>query len=187
MTLYSLKTSLLIVLIWNCYTETHFQTMIPRDKNISNFMNRDNAAAAKSLQSCPTLCDPIDSSPPGSSVHGILQARTLEWVTISFSSAWKWKVKVKSLSRVRLLATPWTAAHQAPPSMGFSGQESWSGVPLPSPRRLLKISNKRQGMLSQGGRSKGGEEWLVYFKSCTSKVCWCSEKKFKSMTPRFGG
>ena len=91
------------------------------------------AAAAKSLQSCPTLCDPQDSSPPGSPVPGILQARTLEWVTSSFSNAWKWKVKVKSLSRVRLLATPWTADHQAPPSMGFSGQEYWSGVRLPSP------------------------------------------------------
>ena len=88
------------------------------------------AAAAKSLQSCPTLCDPIDSSPPGSSVPGILQARTLEWVAISFSNACKWKVKVKSLSRVRLLATPWTAAYQAPQSMGFSRQEYWSGVPL---------------------------------------------------------
>ena len=81
----------------------------------------------------PTLCDPIDGSPAGSPVPGILQARTLEWVAISFSSAWKWKVKVKSLSRVRLLATPWTAAHQAPPSTGFSRQEYWSGVPLPSP------------------------------------------------------
>ena len=88
---------------------------------------------AKSLQSCPTLCDPIDSSPPGSAVPGILQARTLEWVAISFSHAWKWKVKVKSLSCVRLLATPWTAAYQAPPSMGFSRQEYWSEVPLPSP------------------------------------------------------
>ena len=91
------------------------------------------AAAAKSLQSCPTLCDPIDGSPSGSPVPGILQARTLEWVAISFSHAWKWKVKGKSLSRVRLLATPWTAAYQAPPSMGFSRQEYWSGVPLPSP------------------------------------------------------
>ena len=89
--------------------------------------------AAKSLQSCPNLCDPIDGSPPGSPVPGILQARTLEWLAISFSSAWKWKVKVKSLSRVRLFTTPWTAAYQAPPSMGFSRQEYWSGVPLPSP------------------------------------------------------
>ena len=88
------------------------------------------AAAAKSLQSCPILCNPIDSSLPGSPVPGILQARTLEWVAISFSNAWKWKVKVKSLSRVRLLATPWTVAYQAPPSMGFSRQEYWSGVPL---------------------------------------------------------
>ena len=90
------------------------------------------AAAAKSLQSCPTLCDPIDSSPPGSPIPGILQARTLEWVGIFFSNAWKWKVKVKSLSHVRLLATPWTAAYQAPPSMGFSRQDYWSGVPSPS-------------------------------------------------------
>ena len=90
-------------------------------------------AAAKSLQSCPTLCDPIEGLLPGSSVSGILQARTLEWVAISFSNAWKWKVKVKLLSHVRLLATPWTAAYQAPPSMGFSRQEYWSGVPLPSP------------------------------------------------------
>ena len=91
------------------------------------------AAAAKSLQSYPTLCDPRDGSPPGSPVPGILQARTLEWVAISVSNAWKWKVKGKSLSRVRLLATPWTAAFQAPPSMGFSRQEYWSGLPLPSP------------------------------------------------------
>ena len=78
------------------------------------------AAAAKSLQSRPTLCDPIDGSQPGSPVPGILQARTLEWIAISFSNAWKWKVKVKSLSCVQLFTTPWTAAHQAPPSMGFS-------------------------------------------------------------------
>ena len=82
-------------------------------------------AAAKSLYSCPTLCDPRDGSPPGSPVPGILQARTLEWVAISFSSAWKWKVKVKLLSHVRLLATPWTAAYQASLSMGFSRQASW--------------------------------------------------------------
>ena len=95
------------------------------------------AAAAKSLQSCPTLCDPIDGSPPGSAVPAILQTRTLEWVAIYFSNALKWKVKVKSLSCARLLATPWTAAHQAPPSMGFSRQEYWSGVPLPSPLQKL--------------------------------------------------
>ena len=85
------------------------------------------AAAAKLLQLCPTLCDPLDGSPPGSPVPGTLQARTPEWVAISFSNAGKRKVKVKSLSRVRLLATPWTAAYQAPPSMGFSRQEYWSG------------------------------------------------------------
>ena len=96
-----------------------------------------SAAAAKSLQSCPTLCDPIDSSPSGSPVPGILQARTLEWVAISFSNAWKWKVKVKSLSRVRLFTTPWTEAYQAPPPMGFSRKEYWSGVPLPSPFSVL--------------------------------------------------
>ena len=89
-------------------------------------------AAAKSFQSCLTLCDPIDGSPLGSTIPGILQAGTVEWVTISFSNAWKWKVKVKPLSRVRLLATPWTAAYEAPP-MGFSRQEYWSGLPLPFP------------------------------------------------------
>ena len=92
-----------------------------------------NLSFFKSLQSCLTLCDTIDGSPPGSPIPGIFQARTLEWVAISFSNAWKWKVKVKSLSRVRLLVTPWTAAYQAPPSMGFSMQEYWSGVPSPSP------------------------------------------------------
>ena len=95
------------------------------------------AAAAASLQSCPTPCDPMDCSLPGFSVHGILQARTLERVAISFSNAWKWKVKVKLLSRVWLLATPWTAAYQAPPSTGFSGQQYWSAVPLPSPYSLI--------------------------------------------------
>ena len=90
------------------------------------------AAAATSLQSCPTLCDPKNGSPPGCPVPRILQARTLEWVAIAFSNAWKWKVKVKLLSRVQLLVTPWTAAYQAPPSMGFSRQEYWSGVPLTS-------------------------------------------------------
>ena len=99
------------------------------------------AAAAKSLQSCLTLCNRIDGSPPGSPVPGILQARTLEWVTISFTNVWKWKMKVKSLSRVWLLATPWTAAYQALPSMGLSRQEYWSGVPRPS---LLGRSSRCQ-------------------------------------------
>ena len=87
------------------------------------------STAAKSFQSCPTLCNPRDGSPLGSSVPGILQARTLEWVAISFSNAWKWKVKVKSLIQARLLMAPWTADYQASPSMGFSRQEYWSGLP----------------------------------------------------------
>ena len=70
-------------------------------------------------------------------------AWALEWVAVSFSSAWKWKVKVKSLSCVRLLVTPWTAAYQAPPSMGFPRQEYWSGLPLPSPCSVL-LSNKKE-------------------------------------------
>ena len=92
------------------------------------------SAAAELLQSCPTLCDPIDGSPPGFPVPGILPPRALGWVAISFSSAGKWKVKVNSLSHVRLLANPWTAAYQAPQPMGFSRQEYWSGLPLPSPK-----------------------------------------------------
>ena len=104
------------------------------------------AAAAKSLQSCPTLCDPRDGSPPGSPVPGTLQARTLEWGAISSSNAWKWKVKVKSLSRVRLFETPWTAAHQALPSLEFSRQEHWSGVPLLSLTVEHHSAMKKDGM-----------------------------------------
>ena len=107
---------------------------------ISNFPE-ELSTTTNSLQSCPTLCDPIDGSLLGSAVPGILQARTLEWVAISFSNAWKWKVKVKSLSRVQLLATPWTVAHQAPLSMGVSRQEYWSGVPGPSPEELSSLSH----------------------------------------------
>ena len=114
-------------------------------------------AAAKSLQSCPTLCDPIDGSTLGSAIPGILQARTLEWVAISFSNAWKWKVKVKSLSRVWLFAITWTAAYQAPPSMGFSRQEYWSGVPLPSPGHIL--GNCKHRVLTTGPPAKP----LAYF------------------------
>ena len=110
-------------------------------------------SAAKSLQSCPTLCYPIDGSPSGSTIPGILQARTLEWVAISFSNAWKWKVKVKSLSCIGPSVTPWTAAFQAPPSMGFSRQEYWSGVPLPSPQPSLADS-----------------KW----QKKTVTLCWCS-------------
>ena len=105
------------------------------------------AAAAALLQSCPTLCNPIDSRPPGSPVPGILQARILEWAAISVSPAWKWKVKVKSLSRVRPSTTPWTAAFQAPPSMGFSRQEYWSGVPLPSPTHNAGTSQTTKSSL----------------------------------------
>ena len=94
------------------------------------FFLNSAAAAAELLQLCPTLCDPTEGSPPGCPVPGILQARTLEWVAISFSNAWKWKVKVKMLSPIWLLATPWTAAYQAPPSMGFSRQEYWSRLPF---------------------------------------------------------
>ena len=105
-------------------------------------------ATAKSLQSCLTLCNPIDGGPPGSPVPGILQARTLAWVAVSFSNAWKWEVKVKSLSCVQLFETQWSAAYQAPPSMGFSRQEYWSGVPLPSPgdrgrEKQILFSNKK--------------------------------------------
>ena len=149
---------------------------------VSNFLEEISAAAATLLQSCPTLCDPIDGSPPGSAIPGILQARTLVWVAISFSSARKWKVKVKSLSRVWLLATPWTVVHpwdspgkntgvgchfllqcmkvksesesevtqscltlsdpmDCSPPMGFSRQEYWSRVPLPSPEEISSLSH----------------------------------------------
>ena len=113
------------------------------------------AAAAKSLHSCPTLCDPIDGSPPGSPIPGTLQARTLEWVAISSSNAWKWKVKVKSLIRVQLFATPWTAAHQAPPSLGFSRQEHWSGLPFPSPMHESEKWKWSRLVLSDSSRPHG--------------------------------
>ena len=100
--------------------------------SIESQFKSNAATAAKLLQLCPTLCDPIDGSPPESPVPGILQARTLEWAAISFFSAWKLKMKGKSFSHVRLFATPWTAAYQAPPSMEFSRQEYWSRLPLPS-------------------------------------------------------
>ena len=143
------------------------------------------AAVAKSLQSCPTLCDPRDGSPPGSPIPGILQVRTLEWVAISFSNAWKWKVKSESevaqscptlsdpmdcsppgssihrifqarvlewgaiafsiicllliscFSHVWLFATPWTLAHQAPLSIGFSRREYWRELPYSIPGDFL--------------------------------------------------
>ena len=116
---------------------------------ITTLLNSYAAAAAKSLQSCPTLCDPTDGSPPGSPVPGILQARTLEWLAISFSNAGKWKVKVKSLSRVWPSATPWTTAFQAPPSKGFSRQEYWSGVLnsyTPIQNKKLKKKKKKSSL-----------------------------------------
>jgi len=106
---------------------------MPLSRELLIHIGRSAAAAAKSSQSCPTLCNPIDGSPKGSSVPRILRARILEWVAISFSNAWKWKVKVKSFSHVCVCATPWTVAYQAPRSMGFSRQEYWSRLPLPSP------------------------------------------------------
>ena len=117
------------------------------------------AAAAKSRQSCPTLCDPIDGSPPGSSVPGILQARTLEWVAISFSNSWKWKVKVKSLSRFWLFVTSWTVAYQAPPSMGFPRQEYWSRVPLPSPFINWEINKSSVAYLCNGILFSYNRKW----------------------------
>ena len=143
-------------------------------------------AAAKSLQSRPTLCDPIDSSPPGSPVPGILQATILEWVAISFSNAWKWKVKVKSCSHVRLLVTPWIAAYQAPLSMGFSRQEYWSGVPLPS---LMKMNTCVQMYLCIYTHIYSPQlytyfqEQYMYYKV---KLCFCGNfKKLKYMTKIF--
>ena len=122
------------------------------------------AAAAKSLQSCLTLCDPIDGSPPGSPIPGILQARTLEWVAISFSNAWKWKVKVKLLSCVRLLATPWTAAHQAPLSMDFPGKSTGVGcqclLPLYVYKNLIIYKNYKQSNNFYIGTQDG----LKYFR-----------------------
>ena len=116
-------------------------------------------STAKSFQSCPTLCDPIDGSPPGSPIPGILQARTLEWVAISFSNAWKWKVKGKLLSHFRPSVTPWSAAFQAPPSMGFSRQEYWSGVPLPSlpfstRSFLMSFKHDRKAAVKQNKKMK---------------------------------
>ena len=112
---------------------------LPKLVDTSFLLSLAAAAATKSLLSYPTLCDPIDGSLPGSPIPGILQARTLQWVAISLSHEGKWKVKVKSLSRVRLFMTPWTAAHQAPLPVGFSTPEYWSGVPLPSPLLSLKL------------------------------------------------
>ena len=138
-------------------------------------MKRQTAAAAKSLQSCPTLCDPIDGSLPGSSVLGILQARILEWAVISFSNAWKWKVKVKLLSRVRHFVFPWTATYQAPPSMRFSRQEYWSRVPLLSPWKAKRCMQKKVICRSRP---------LVMNSELqsTSKKSWKQQKQFIYLT-----
>ena len=138
--------------------------------------------SAKSLQSCPTLCDPIDGSPPGSAIPGILQARTLEWVAISFSNAWKRKLKVKSLSRVWLSTTPWTAAFQAPPSMESSRQEYWSGLPLPSPHDQPRQHIKKQRhyfvnkvSCSQGYGFSSSHVWMweLDYKESWAPKNWC--------------
>jgi len=137
--------------VWDCFLGIK-RTFKPTSKQKTNKTKKKNGknwkiiinpwtmlvrlATAKSLQLCPTLCNPIVGSPPGSPVPGILWARTLEWVAISFSNAWKWRVKVKSFSHVWLLATPWTEAYQSPPSMGFSRQEYWNGLPLPFPGQV---------------------------------------------------
>ena len=137
------------------------------------------AAVAKSLQLCPTLCNPTDGSPPGSSLPGILQERTLEWVAISFSNAWKWKVKVKSVSRVWLFTTPWTAAYHAPPSMGFSRQEYWSGVPLPSmaffSHQSSSLSRKPPGLVEIIQALESNQPGLnTYYLVCFyDKLLWC--------------
>ena len=125
----------------------------------TNWATKCAAAAAKSHQSCPTLCEPITTAHQAP-VPGILQARTLEWAAISFSSTWKWKVKVKSLRRVRLFETPWTVAHQAPPSMGFSRQEYWSGAPLSSPQGVLsRYQNSNVPLLFNMHYQKYREFW----------------------------
>ena len=130
------------VQVWGHIFTTNLCLLNPKQVFLPLYLTTNEstyAAPAKSLQSCSTLCDLIDGSSPGSPTPGILQARTLEWVAISFSDAWEWKVKVKSLSHVQLVATPWTAAYQAPPSMGFSRQKYWSGLPLPSLNPLMSL------------------------------------------------
>ena len=129
-------------------TEQNIEKGMKEEKKKNEDSLRDSAAAAaaKSLQSCPTLCDPIDRSPPCSPIPGILQARKLEWVAISLSNVWKWKVKAKSLSRVWLPATPWTAAYQTPPSMGFSRQEllECSGTTLNTPNSHYSSPRRKE-------------------------------------------
>ena len=111
------------------YTDnsTIYGSVFKDDLHIAFLKSTLAAAAVKLLQLCPTLCNTIDGSPPGSPVPELLQARTLEWVAISFSNAWKWRVKVKSLSRVWLLATPWTAAHPLLGPWDFPGKSTGVG------------------------------------------------------------
>ena len=133
-------------------------------------MHPSISAAATSLQSCPTLCDPGDSSLPGSPFPGILQARTLEWVAICFSNAWKWKVKVKSLSRARPLTTPWTAAYEASPSMGISRQEYWSGVPSPTaPFIIAKTGKQPKCPSTDDWIKKTWHKYIMKYYSATKK------------------
>ena len=133
-----------------CYSATRKKEILPLVMTwitCGSWRHYAAAAAAKSLQSCPTLCDPRDGSPPGTPIPGIHQGRTLEWVATAFSNAWNWKVQVKSLSRVQLIATPWTAAYHAPPPMGFARQEYWSGLPLPSPDTMLGEINQTENII----------------------------------------
>ena len=137
---------------------------------------------AKLLQPCPTLCNHIDGSPWGSPIPGILQARTLEWVAISFSNAWKWKVKVKTLSHIRLLVTPWTAAYQIPPSMGFFRQGYWSGLSLPSPASMWDECNYVVVWTSFGIRMKN-DFFQSYAHCWVFQICW--NTKYSTFTASY--
>ena len=165
----------------------------PRDSETHQgllLISGEAVAAAKSLQLWPTLCDPIDSSLPGSPVPGILQARILEWVAISFSNAWEWKVKVKSLSRVQLFVTPWTVAYQAPLSTGFSRQEDWSGVPLPSPIsgeasiQILCLFGSKPSVLSRLSQPCGRENPEVNHLANHHQLCYWPQPAPSLATPK---
>ena len=143
----------------------------PENEEETTMFSPCAAAAAKSLQSCLTLCDPIDGSPPGTPIPGILQARTLEWVAISFSNTWKWKVKVKSPSRGQLCVTPWTAAHQALPSMGFSRQEYWSGVVLPLYTQPKRTRSGRRSF------SNGNACWKLFANNFSNQAWTWNDAK----------
>jgi len=141
------------------------------------------ADAAKSLQSCLTLCNPIDGSPSGSPVPGILLARTLEWVAISFSNAWKWKVKVKSLSPVWLLATPWTAAYQASPSMGFSRSHMTWGQKNQNIKQKQCCNKFNKDFINDPHQKKSLENLIVEHSIFIKfKQCWSMYKNKASFT-----